>query len=657
MDFTDRIIAFFDGSDLKIIHVEEESKNKLAVRTERGRQFRIPVKNVLLDLESATYDGYTSRYESLVSEIATKKEDVETKLLWEMIEEDIKEYDLLELADHYFGDGEKLAACALFNALLADTIHFKRKGIGFTPRSAEQVDEQQQIVKRKKEREEFRERIIPWLEASLLQEKIEDTPAEFGPFLNLLEVFLSNRKDNDSSRIFASVLGKKPLKDAVYELLMKTGRLNETDDRYLVLAGISEKFSQRITEDAEQQKVIDLFDGREDLTHLTTFSIDDESTMDIDDALSIERTDSGFRVGVHITDVSAAIIQGEVLDTEASNRVTSIYLPDRTVNMFPKMISQDICSLVAGQDRAAMSFLIDFDENFEQVDFAVKLSKVNTDAKLSYNSADELLTLDETYSEDLKDLHKIALELQQERISKGAAIFNRPELKISVENGQPDVSVMDRNSASRFLVSEFMVLANSIAARFSARHDVPIIYRVQDTPEGLPELDPDVYDPILFEQAIKCMRKSRLSLHPQSHGGLGADFYTQLTSPIRRYTDLIMQRQLAAYLQERPLPYEAEELMAVISAAEAVNADVRDVQRQAENYWLHLYVENIFLEKTLEATVISKAPGGYMIELDEIFYKTRMAIQDKKQPGDRIEVRVDKVKPRQSIMQLVLQSG
>jgi exoribonuclease-2 len=153
------------------------------------------------------------------------------------------------------------------------------------------------------------------------------------------------------------------------------------------------------------------------------------------------------------------------------------------------------------------------------------------------------------------------------------------------------------------------------------------------------------------------MRKSRLSLHPQSHGGLGADFYTQLTSPIRRYTDLIMQRQLAAYLQERPLPYEAEELMAVISAAEAVNADVRDVQRQAENYWLHLYVENIFLEKTLEATVISKAPGGYMIELDEIFYKTRMAIQDKKQPGDRIEVRVDKVKPRQSIMQLVLQSG
>ena len=150
------------------------------------------------------------------------------------------------------------------------------------------------------------------------------------------------------------------------------------------------------------------------------------------------------------------------------------------------------------------------------------------------------------------------------------------------------------------------------------------------------------------------MKKSRLSLHPQSHGGLGADFYTQLTSPIRRYTDLVMQRQLAAYLSNNTLPYEPQKLMEVIAAAESVNGEVRDVQRQAENYWLHLYCEQNLLGKTLDATVISKAPGGCIVEIDEIVFKTKLSTSGKLKNGTRVKVAMEKVKPKKGFMQLSL---
>ena len=278
--------------------------------------------------------------------------------------------------------------------------------------------------------------------------------------------------------------------------------------------------------------------------------------------------------------------------------------------MFPSSISQNLASLIAGDLRPAMSFIIEFSETKEIIDWEVKLSEVEVNHKLSYTKADELMNENSELGLCLAELKEIADSLQQERMAKGAALFNRPELKIRVKNEEVSVKVIQRSSPSRDLVSEFMIFANTIAATYCVRNDIPIIYRIQDKPEGLPEMDPDEYDPVLFEQSIKCMKKSRLSLHPQSHGGLGADFYTQLTSPIRRYTDLVIQRQLSSCLREQELAYEAEELMSVIAAAEAVNSDVKEVQRQSESYWLHQYIQENMLDNEYDATVISKAAGG-----------------------------------------------
>ena len=545
MELSGKITAFFDGTDVKLIHVTEVVKNNLQVRNENGKKFKIPAKNIITPIETATYENFSSNYQNLKEEIDSLSNDIETELLWEMVVDDNREYKIEELADNYFGEKEAKSLCALFTSLVADSVHFKRKGLHIIPRTAEQVEEQKQVIKRKQEKEAFKERVIPWLGEVIKSEKVDNVPDEFKQFLNLLEVFLYNRRQNEASKILAQVAGENSLKEAVYDVLVKCAILDENSDRFLVLAGIDEKFSQRVLASSEEISKEYSKDFRADYTEILTYSIDDADTKDIDDALSVESLENGnVKVGIHIADVSAYINTGDILDDEAAKRVTSIYLPSRTVHMFPSCLSQNRVSLVAGDTRPAMSFFIEFNDKNEMLDWGVKLTEVHVDHKLSYDGADGLLDESGEISESLNRLQSISQELQKIRMEKGAALFNRPELKIRVRDNQVSVKVLERNSPTRNLVSEFMILANSIAALYCARNDVPIIYRTQDKPEGLPEMDPDIYDPILFEQSIKCMKKSRLSLHPASHGGLGADFYTQLTSPIRRYTDLVMQRQL-----------------------------------------------------------------------------------------------------------------
>jgi len=655
MELANKSAAFYDGSDLKLVYVEEDSKSKLNVRNERGRQFKIPAKNIIQEIASCTFEQFSSSAEKILSEIETGKEEIESELLWELVADEQKEQDLKSLCETYFGEFTPVQSCSLFLRVSQDTIHFKRKGLNFIPRTEEQIQEQKIAEQRKREKEELKEKIIPWLKESVNKQKIEEVPDEFQSVLNQLEIFLYQRKQNEATRFLSQVIGDSSLKSAIFNLLTACGKIDENADKFLILAGINEVFSNRVTEYSEKLSTAIDENGREDLSSLLTFSIDDEDTKDIDDALSLEILDGGgYKVYIHIADVSAHIQKDDILDEEAAQRVTSIYLPTRTVNMFPKALSQGVASLVAGQDRAAMSFIVEFDSEYEMKDWHVVLSKVHVDHKLSYKGADELLANNDELGLALQHLSNIAEKLKEGRKTEGAAIFNRPELKLKVEDKKVSVSVVERNSISRNLVSEFMILANNTAARYCSRNDVPIIFRIQEKPEGLPEVDEEVYDPIMFERTIKCMKKSRLSLHPQSHGGLGVDFYTQLTSPIRRYTDLIMQRQLSAFLKGEDLPYEAEELMSVLGIAESINNEVRDVQRQAESYWLHVYIKDNLVDTECGATVINKAPGGYLIELDGIFHKTRLMTQSKLKNGEKVTVKIEKVKENKSFIQMSL---
>ena len=234
---------------------------------------------------------------------------------------------------------------------------------------------------------------------------------------------------------------------------------------------------------------------------------------------------------------------------------------------------------------------------------------------------------DTTQAVALRRMHEAALKLRERRRSAGALLIHRREPKIKVDsNGEIELTLIDNLSPSRQLVAELMVLSNYAAARWAADNRVPIIYRVQPIVGG-----------------DFAAQRPRLSLHPEFHAGVGLDYYAQASSPIRRYMDLVLQRQLlAALAHPSSIAYQADELLTVLANAEAAEADGKELERRAKRYWTLRYLERNALGIPLEATVFR---DGASAELDA--YAARGSLRGAPRLGSqsRIVVQIARVDP------------
>jgi exoribonuclease-2 len=261
-------------------------------------------------------------------------------------------------------------------------------------------------------------------------------------------------------------------------------------------------------------------------------------------------------------------------------------------------------------------------------------------------------------TDELTDLiHRLAAltqKLTDQRLACGAIIIRRPQLKIHVKDDHITVKALDPNSPARQLISEVMILANRLAAQHATREGVPVIFRTQDAPQGEPGFygAESGYDPISVIKVLKGMRRSRLSLSPQPHAGLGLDAYTQLTSPIRRFSDVVIQRQMAASLAGEPLPYEKEELLDVLSAAESAEREMRAIERQSINYWALEYLARQCADGQQEGWIVEEVKGGYMLELNGLFIQGFLTTKARYEPGDYLPVRIDHIDPKKSVLRL-----
>jgi len=182
------------------------------------------------------------------------------------------------------------------------------------------------------------------------------------------------------------------------------------------------------------------------------------------------------------------------------------------------------------------------------VGYRILLSTIRVKHRFSYDQADAAIA---SGDQSLNALHRVARQLHDLRASRGAITFRRPELKIHVDGDQIEIQKINPNSPSRFLVSEMMILANGLAADFASLNSLPVIYRTQEPRDAIDIDDTPQMEAITFERLRKTFKRSRLSLTPGTHSGLGLSAYTQASSPIRRYADLITQRQFTAKLKIR----------------------------------------------------------------------------------------------------------
>lgn len=331
-------------------------------------------------------------------------------------------------------------------------------------------------------------------------------------------------------------------------------------------------------------------EGREDVTAQTLVTIDSIESKDLDDAVVVERMDNGnYHLGVHIADVSHYIQEQTALDAEAYNRGTSVYLTDRVIPMLPRKISNGIASLNPGVDRLAMSCEMEFTPTGELVNHRIHQSVMRSHARMTYKAVNAILEGDEETREEYAELvpmfeamNMLHNALAAKRKERGAIEFDAPEAKIIVdETGKPtDIELRERGTSER-MIESFMLAANETVAMHYDLANVPFMYRIHQQPDkervakffefakalGCPvKANPEKVKPSDFQQIhkyflgrpeeqmvsmmmLRAMQQAKYSDDPVGHFGIGADYYTHFTSPIRRYPDLIVHRLIKWYEQ------------------------------------------------------------------------------------------------------------
>jgi exoribonuclease-2 len=389
-----------------------------------------------------------------------------------------------------------------------------------------------------------------------------------------------------------------------------------------------------------------------DLRALETFTIDDQKTRDMDDALSLERTPHGFRLGIHITDVASYLSPGTPLERETARRATSVYCPEQSIHMLPPEISESRLSLIAGSDRLALSCLLEVSPNFEIISSQFQPSIINSKRRLTYDEADDLL---EHGDELLTDLFNIASCHEETRLREGGARIEKRDAQIVVqEDGEMKLIEIDEASASRSLIAEMMVLYNALIANYCTAQNLAIPFRSQEAPDN--EQAPPLDAGPAYDFAIRSrLKRSIVADTPGLHYTLGLQRYTQATSPLRRYLDLCTQRQVLSFLLTGTAAYSREEMIVKISESEQPLGRANAASREARRFWFLAYLcERAKTNNKIGATILRIDDRGVLLELDETYMTATTRQAPGLRVGQHIQVKILKSEPFGDYLRLEL---
>ena len=427
--------------------------------------------------------------------------------------------------------------------------------------------------------------------------------------------------------------------------ILETAELFNLDIPYeLETLKIHTIFPEEIAKEAKRMAFPD--QDWEDLSDLPTYTIDDESTLDKDDAFSLD--ENGNRIWIHIAAASTVIAKDSIFDLEAKYRKSSVYLPEITIPMLPKEISENIASLNPNKKRLCLSLVLDLDEKSNIVKSNFVKTFINTDQSFTYESADLI------FDNSKHKLHKIFSKLQKftkshstDREIRGAQIFNKPDAMIKIgEEGKISVSMSSPNSPSQKLISELMIVYNVKMAEFFSTNRIPALYRYQPESQILPHKEKS--DLLNWYRASKHMRPAKISIDSDVHSGLGVDLYCQSTSPIRRFSDLCLQRQAIEYIESNTHSYGNEELSNIGFESEIRVKEIRRYESKRKKYWLLKYLSQEFLvaqsSTPLSATVLENQPERTaVIELTGYPIRGRCLLPQKYKPGSLCELKLNGV--------------
>lgn len=644
------LLDYISGNDLCLGIVIKDGEGKVQLVGSSHNTSRIPHKQILVSHGTAKTDERHA-LANAQNDISDAMEGIDTGFIWEIFTESPGKYSLAEISDSYFGDKSPVHISALARKLPADVIHFQRCASGVTSIKVHSREESEEIARLRKlraERAVQRKRMSAWMAKTLALKSDSPIPVppDMEPCINALTGYLLCGTNSETVNVLSRISDKRGARQCALLILKATDRMPPGEDEFLLSNGIHAGFSPQVMDFADVVPSVFPTEGRNLIDNEMIYSIDDAETREIDDALFCRRDGDDFITGICIADPACFVSKGDLLDAAAADRPLSLYLPTTTVKMFPDRIGCDAASLNEGQLRPSLVFTARLSREAELLDWSIAPSALRVTHHLTYLRADELLNNPDgsPLADSLHDMLTLADTMRNFREEDGAIILNRPELKVRVINGNVTVEAEDQDTPAHRLVSEFMILANHLAAKYALRHELPVIYRVQDPPSG-PVASVHTYEPFFFDQQVRRMKRTRLSTYPQPHFGLGLDLYIQISSPLRRYADLVMHRQLSAHCSNKPIPYTQEELFVILDNVDRTSSQNRTLERQATNFWLLEYLRRNSIGKQFMATTMRVEGSMVLAELDFFCVKGVVMTRDKPAPGERINVTVKDVFP------------
>lgn len=661
------VLEFFEAKEI-ICGVCLACKNqRLNVLTQHNRETNLAVSRLIsigtqpLNV-TLTRDELVQKLCTIDSSRKSLVEAVDVQELWSLVEGEAEGFSASELAEFVFSDPiSDHHVAAMQRVLLQERVFFQFKDGRFHANSQEKVEQRRLEIEREKEREIQLEQGSQWLKAVWHRKVRPPSPGFEEKLIDSLKSFCLYGQESPD-HVFVKELLKRadipPQTQSAFRLLVRMGIWHENENLYLHELDISPDFPERITTLADHLAVSGIGSSwdpnhRKDLRELRLITIDSALSRDFDDALSIRTLENGlYEVGVHIADVAEFVARDDDLDREAQIRVSSIYLPDGRITMFPPSLSEGLFSLRAGEDRFSLSFIMHLDSEAVIHHHEILPTVVRVYKQMSYQQVNGHMQ----EKESLRILYDLAEKLRARRLANEAVILPLPEIQVYVNPaGMIQVSRYEKETPSQIIVSEWMIAANALAASHLARNEIPAIFRAQA--ECKPETDftPSEHELFRIYRQRRLFSRAELATRPQPHCSLGIPEYTTISSPIRRYVDLVVQRQLKHAITTGTALYVEDELAQLITRLGVVQAKVFMVQRKWTRYWILKYLEQEDIQ-SLDAIVLTQNGRFAHLLLSDFLLETNAPLIDKSQvrPGEMIRVKIERVNPREDILRVAL---
>lgn len=652
-----KLIEYLDSGKFICAYVTEVQPKRVRLINQNGKEILLPTSRIVhcsqishpIDLNREVLirvlKETTDRRCLLVEQISLEE-------IWELITEESSDvFEPTFLAELSFGrevDDDIIAA--FLRCVFLDKLFFKFKEGQIRAHSREQVEQ----LRRQREKEALKADLIhkgAHTIKEILQHgsSAQETARWQEECLKLLRDYYLFANEAENAEIARQMLKEADLNlpHDPFHILVKAGVWSKNENLPLLRGNLPVSFSLPARQQAEsilqsRQKELFADSGRTDLTHLRPITIDGATTLDFDDALTVEKKEDGYLVGIHISDVAHYVRPGDPLFQEAMQRGTSIYFPEGQIPMLPRHLSQGICSLIQNETRAAFSFMILLSEDAEVLKVRIKPSIIRVARRLTYEEADKVIESDE----ELRLLNMLKQKLRQRRLNQGALLLPFPDVNIFIDlGGRVHVSLGRTDTPSRTLVSEMMILANSEAARYISDRMVPGLFRSQPALKQriVHGEDDDLF--LNFRQRKQLPRGELLTV-ANPHSGLGVSHYTTVTSPIRRLLDLVMQHQLHS-ITRRQEPCFSEDMCKDFSSVITRTLSVaNNVKQQRHRYWLLKYLQER-KGQLINALVIEAGPKRVNMVLTDILMDVDLASPAgyKPSPGSMVKLRITKVSP------------